>query len=91
MTAAWAYFSSHASNWSTWPNNGTGLNNTPDVYPWAVIAYGTGKTTNTSLKTQGTQLVRKIESNFALTNQRPYITINELGFYLAALLALNLA
>lgn len=90
MTAAWAYFSSHASNWSTWPNNGTGLNNTPDVYPWAVIAYGTGKTTNTSLKTQGTQLVRKIESNFALTNQRPYITINELGFYLAALLALNL-
>ena len=85
---AWTYFNNKAGSWSTWPNGGTGSNNTPDVYPWAVIAYGVGLrqqlVANTTLLTKARKLVSQIEVNVPLTAQRPYITVNELGFYLAA-------
>ncbi len=85
---AWGYFTSKAGTWYNWPNGGTGSTNKPDVYPWAVIAYGVGlrqaRQADATLLTNARKLVTQIETNFPLANQRPYITINELGFYLAA-------
>lgn len=88
---AWEFVVRNAPNWSHWP----GSNNTfsHDPYPWAMLSFSARKNANTVWRYNG-HLARKmlsgasrhlsnIRSELSTTN-RPYVTINELGWAYAA-------